>query len=115
MTQVTRELIELAERVEKAEGADRRLDAEIAELAYGWKPCRIPPDCNGENACDVLTPDGAPFTCDGRRWSYPPKGGVHRAYHCEQYTRDATDPAIPRNYVRLQTAAALRARSAATL
>jgi len=106
------ELASLAERCEAATGPDRELDAEIAEHAYGWKPHRIPADYDGENACDVLTPDGGPFMCDGRPWVYPPKGKVHRAYHCAQYTRDATDSAIPRNYVRMQTAAALRALAA---
>ena len=105
-------LLELAERCEKLEGPDRDVDAEIAELAYGWKPHAIPPDVNGENACEVLTPDGGPYMIDGRHFCYPPKGKVHRAYHCEQYTRNATDPIIPRDYVRKQTAAAIRARAA---
>jgi hypothetical protein len=38
MTQVTRELIELAERVEKAEGADRGLDADIRLAVSGDCP-----------------------------------------------------------------------------
>lgn len=99
----------LADEVEGLSGPSREMDARIAEQVYGWKPHRIPPDADGENACDVLTPDGGPFTVNGQLWSYPRKGKVHRGYHCEQYTRDATDPVIPRNFVRMQTADALRA------
>lgn len=105
------DLMALAERVLALNGRDRDLDGEIAEKVYGWKPHRIPPDCNGENACDVLTPDGKPIYADGRPWVYPPKGAVHRAYHCPQYTRNATDSAIPRDYVRQQTAQDIRARA----
>jgi len=108
-------LRELAERCEKAEGPDRELDAEIAETAYGWKPVHVPADAKGENAGEVLTPDGLPFrTPDGGHWVYPPLGKVHRAYHCEEYTRDCRDPAFPRDAIRRQTAAALRARATST-
>lgn len=102
------DLIDLAERVEAAKGADRELDAEIAE-AFGWKPVRIGPDAFGENDCEVLTPDGGPYLVNGERWNYPPKGKVHRAYHCPAFTRDCLDPAFPKAAVRQKTAQMLRA------
>jgi hypothetical protein len=105
-------LLELAERCEAATGPDRELDADIAEHAYGWKPAPCPADANGENGSDVLTPDGLPFKRpDGQHWCYPPVGAIHRAYHCPEYTRDCRDPAFPRDAIRKQTAAALRARN----
>lgn len=110
MSEDNRVLLELAERA-LAGGPDRELDAEITIALYGWKPCRIPADYDGENACDVLTPDGEPFKVDGRNWSYPPKGKVHRAYHCPAWTRDCRDDAFPRAAVRQQTADLLRARA----
>jgi hypothetical protein len=106
------ELNALAERVEQAAGPDRELDAEIAEKAYGWKPAPCPPDANGENAGEVLTPDGEPFKANGEHWRYPPLGKVHRAYHCPEYTRDCRDPAFTRDAIRKMTAHALRARAA---
>jgi hypothetical protein len=107
-------LVELAERVEAATGPDRELDGEIAEKAYGWKPAPCPPDANGENAGEVLTPDGQMFRQpNGDHWVYPPVGKVHRAFHVPHYTRDCRDEAFPRNSIRLQVAACLRARAAA--
>jgi len=102
------DLLELAERVEGLTGPDRDLDAEICEKAYGWKLSPVPADAKGENAGEVLTPDGQPFTVNGERWVYPPIGKIHRAYHCHPWTRDCMDPAFPRGAVRQQTAALLR-------
>lgn len=107
-------LVELAERVEVLKGPDRDLDGEIAERAYGWKPAPCPADANGENAGEVLTPDGQPFKVNGDHFSYPPLGKVHRAFHTPEYTRDCRDPAFPRDAIRQQTAAALRARAGAS-
>lgn len=105
-------LLELAERVENAPGWDRDLDGEIAEKAYGWKPGPLPADAKGENAGTVLTPDGQPFRQpNGDHWVYPPLGPVHRAFHCEKYTRDCLDPAFPRDAIRKMTADALRTRA----
>lgn len=101
----------LAERCEKATGPDRELDGEIAERVYGWKPAPCPPDAKGENAGEVLTPDGEPFKVNGEHYRYPPLGPVHRAFHCPEFTRDCRDPAFPRDAIRKQTAAALKARS----
>jgi hypothetical protein len=113
MTDRNESLIALAARCEKATGPDRELDAEIAEKAYGWKPAPCPPDAKGENAGEVLTPDGQPFRqSNGDHWRYPPLGRVHRAYHCEEYTRNCRDPAFPIDAIRKQTAAALRAMAA---
>ncbi|HEY8593283.1 MAG TPA: hypothetical protein VIL42_10540 [Sphingomicrobium sp.] len=106
------DLLALAERCEQATGPDRDLDAEIAERAYGWRPAPCPADGKGENAGEVLTPDGQPFKVNGEHWRYPPLGKVHRAYHCPEYTRDCRDPAFPRDAIRQQTAAALRVRAA---
>lgn len=36
----------------------RDLDAAIAEHVLKWKPCKIGPDYDGENECEILTPDG---------------------------------------------------------
>jgi hypothetical protein len=102
-------LLELAERCEKATGPDRDLDADIAEQAFDWKRFQVGADVSGENNCSVLTPHGGPI-CDG--FAYPPKGPVHRAYHVPEYTRDTRDAAVPRDYVRQQTASALRYRAA---
>lgn len=105
------DLLELAARVEGLQGPDREVDAEIQEKAFGWKPHRIPPDAFGENACDVLTPNGGPMNVDGRPFVYPPKGVVHRGYHCPAWTRDCIDPAFPRGAIRQQTVDLLRARA----
>lgn len=103
----------LAVRCEAATGPDRELDAAIAEVAYGWKPAPCPADAKGENAGEVLTPDGEMFRQpNGDRWVYPPLGKVHRAYHVPTYTRDCRDEAFPRDAIRKQTAASLRARAA---
>lgn len=114
MTAVSKEeMVELAERVEAAMCPDRDLDAEIAEKVYGWKPGPLPPDANGENAGEVLTPNGLPFRrSDGNHWVYPPVGKVHRAYHCEEYTRDCRDPAFPRDAIRKMTADHIRTHAA---
>lgn len=108
---MTAELNALADRLEQATGPDRDLDAEIAEKAYGWKPAPCPADGNGENAGEVLTPDGQPFKTNGEHWCYPPLGRVHRAYHCPEYSRDCRDPAFPIDAIRKQSAAAIRARA----
>ena len=97
----------LAERCEKAKGPDRELDAEIAEHAYGWKRAKVGPDYDGQNACEILTESGELL----KGFAYPPRGFLPLYYHVPKYTRDPTDPAVPRNYVREQTAAALKARS----
>jgi hypothetical protein len=102
-----KDLIALADRVERASGPDRNLDADIAQYAYGWKVARVGLDCDGENASEILT-------CDGllpKGFSYPNRGKIHRAYHCEQYTRDCLDPAFAKDVVRKQLAESLRALS----
>lgn len=107
------DITSLIERIEAATGPDRELDADIAEHVYGWKLAHVGPDYDGNNACDILTPDGR--LIEG--FAYPHRGAIHRAYHCEKYTRDCNDPAFPRDAVRKQLAATLaailRARQAA--
>jgi len=102
------ELNALAERCEAATGADRELDADIAQQVYGWRLARIGSDYDGQNACEILTPDGRLYP----GFAYPPRGVIHRAYHVPDYTRDCRDSAFPRNAVRQQLAADLRARAA---
>jgi len=99
-------LYELADRVGVLTTADRDLDGEIAEKAYGWLPVKLGPDAAGENACEVLTQNGK---LAGGGFAYPPKGMVHRAYHCPEYTRDCRDGALARDSIRRQTVAGLRA------
>lgn len=108
MTHEAAEIAKLAERVEAATGADRDLDADITVALYGWKPCAVPADARGENACEVLTPDGKPM---GGGFTYPPLGKLHRGYHCPAWTRDCRDEAFPRDAVRRQTVELLRARA----
>lgn len=102
-------LAELADRVEALDGPSREVDALIAEHVYGWKRASIGPDYDGQNASEVLTPSGQPY-CNG--FQYPPRGALPLWYHVEDYTRDTRDPAFPKDAVRKQLAAALRARSA---
>lgn len=101
------DLLALADRVEKLTGPDRGVDGLVAELIYGWKPARVGPDYDGNHAGDVLTPNGKLY--DG--FSYPPRGKIHRAYHCDLYTRDCLDPAFPKNAVRKKLAEDIRARA----
>jgi hypothetical protein len=99
------DLSDLIARVEAASGPDRELDADIAEHVYGWKRATIGPDYDGENSCEILTPDGKLIP----GFAYPNRGVIHRSYHCENYTRDCRDPAFPRDAVRKQLAANLSA------
>ncbi|WP_420140127.1 hypothetical protein [Sphingomonas sp.] len=98
----------LAEWVEALTGPDRDVDAAVSEQVYGWKPVRIGPDYDGNNACEVLTATGCLY--DG--FAYPPRGAIPRYYHCEHYTRDSRDPAFPRDAVRKLLAAEIRSLAA---
>jgi hypothetical protein len=60
---------------------NRDLDATIAEEIFGWRLADIPPDYDGKNAGQALTPDGQ--LPDGHE--LPRKGAVGRAYFCPSY------------------------------
>lgn len=63
---------------------DRNLDAEIVEKIYGWELCEIPPDCDGRNRCQILTPGGVlPSNI-----SLPPKGKLHKGYMAANFSND---------------------------
>lgn len=101
-------LDEIIARVEALAGPDRDLDADIAEHVYGWKPTPVGPDCNGENACEVLTENGEPFP----KFEYPPRGKIHRAFHVPAYTRDPRDWDVEADYFRKRLLDDLRAKKA---
>lgn len=103
-TPTPEELVELAARVDTLKKPDRALDAEIAEVAYGWKRTLIGPDYDGENACEILTQDGQLI----KGFAYPPRGKIPVWYHVPEHTRDPRDSLVPRNFIRQQTAQALR-------
>lgn len=105
---MTADLLQLAAQVEALTGACRETDAEIAEKVYGWKRTTVGPDYDGNNAGEVLTPNGRLIP----GFSYPPRGRIHLGYHVEEFTRDCRDHLLPRDSVRKKTAAALRARAA---
>jgi hypothetical protein len=76
---------------------DRDLDAAIAEKIYGWKPCPVPVDAHGKNACEVLTHDGT--KPDGYEW--PNVGVLHRGYFAPLFTSDLYDALTLANKVGL--------------
>jgi hypothetical protein len=147
MTQVTRELIELAERVEKVEGADRRLDVLIG-CAVGYVPdtpgCEWAKDPHwqyipvpkiserigaADKAGNVAAHWEAPvFTAsiDAATTLFPPNTMIrsgHSAlapdpsmFFCDAVTEDGrVFHALALTEANARVAAALRARSAATL
>jgi hypothetical protein len=95
---------DLARRCEEARAPDRDLDAEIAEVVYGWKRALVGPDCDGQNASEILTEDGKLI----KGFAYPPRGKIPLYYHVPQYTRDPRDSLVPRDFIRKQTAQTLR-------
>ncbi len=60
----------------------RDLDAMVALLIDKWEWCKINPDINGENACEILAPGGA--LPDG--FEPPRKGSMHPAFLVPQYS-----------------------------
>lgn len=67
----------LIERLERATGASRELDAEIHVRVHGWKLAPVPKDYDGLNAGETYTPDGNQIT----GFAYPPKGKIGLYYH----------------------------------
>lgn len=60
----------------------RQLDGYIAYRYYGWRMTKVPRDYDGQNECEVLTPDG--ILADG---SVPNKGKVGPYFLVPEYTR----------------------------
>jgi hypothetical protein len=57
---------------------NRELDGEIAEIVYGWKLTHVGPDAQGQNECDILSPNGKL----PQGFELPRVGKIHRAYLC---------------------------------
>lgn len=100
-------LFDLADRIEKAGGPDRELDADIAEHVYGWRLARVGADYYGDHISEILTENGR--LPEG--YSYPPVGKIPRYWHVPSYTRDCLEPTFPKDAVRKELAAALRAKA----
>lgn len=98
-------VLDLADRIERLTGPDRDIDAEIAEHLLGWRRARVAADYDGQNASEVLTPDGRLLD----NFSYPPRGKIALYYHVPAHTRDCKDEAFPRNAVRALLVSELRA------
>lgn len=61
---------------------NRDLDLDIVKTVYGWKPCKVPPDCDGNNEGIVYTSTGElPEECQ-----LPPKGRIFEGFFAPSFS-----------------------------